>query len=286
MVNTPAVAPVRSWWHRAVTILAWLIPVLMSVIALLVATKSNTIAEKAANREVDEVLQVRLVPADLYAQEYETKLYSPRRDEGEPEKILMVTRWPLTISNNGKPAISIIAMNASSRIYGGNRTMMSRLLNYSGQEVLLPLTLDSGTSQRFLVELPISIPLSVYELVKGQAQFTEKAFRPRELEKYLTTHNVDLYGNEARWARKVSAAEPRQLQAHVFTFDADGKLSSKNAQADQVTIRIETARGHSSTATALYYSGQQVPRGAILPNTETGGGRVYFRIDEPDPLPE
>ncbi len=236
---------------------------------------------------MDEVLQVRLEPADPYAQEYETKLYSPRQDEGVPEKILMATRWPLTISNNGKPAISVVAMNASSRIYGSKRTMMSRLLNYSGQEVTLPLTLDGGTSQRFLVELPVSIPLSVYELVKDEAQFTKKAFRPRELEKYLTTtHNVDLYGNEARWARKVSGAGPKQLQGHVFTFDADGKLSSKNAQADQVTIKIETARGHSSTATALYYSGQQVPRGAILPNTETGGGRVYFRIDEPDPLPE
>ncbi len=286
-MNAQIAVPAKPWWHKAAIILAWLVPVLISVVALEVARKSNVIAEEAAIRETDEILQVRLEPADRYAQEYETKLYNVKGDESVPEKVLMVTRWPLTISNNGKPTISVVAMDASSRIFGSRRTMVSRLLRYSGERVVLPMMLDAGTSQRLLLELPISIPLPVYELIKDQEQFTQKPFRPRELENYLTTkHGVDLYGNPVRWARKTSGAGPEQMQAHVFTFDADGKLSSKTAQADQVTLRIETARGHSSTASALYYSGQQVPRGAIIPNPETGGGHFYVRIDQPDPLPE
>ena len=203
-----------------------------------------------------------------------------------PKKTVIVTRWPIIVSNNSLATISLTAYQAVSRIYGNKRNIETRLLNSEGLPTSLPVNVKGGESTKLFLVLPVHIIDSVYDLVRNVPDFSD-SFTPQALDTYLKkNHGMDLYGNKYRYPTGVTGEQSWRFGVHVFGYNDDGTLSTNAMQTDQVTITFRTAMGHYFSARALYYEGRRDKPPHVLPPMPRGKpATIELEFEPIDSLP-
>lgn len=233
-----------------ITAIATVLLFVITAVAVWVAIREYRLNLKLADHAKIEKIEIQFEGGVTCSQDYKTRFATlPNMSGGH--KIIMPTRWPVIICNNGQNTVSLVAYNARSRIQGTKRNIGTNILNETGRRISLPIILRSGEGVRFFLEVPIRILPSVFDLVKNTEQFSAD-FTPAELDEYLEKkHGVDFYGNPYRYASKLRGLGNDRVAAHIFCYDNDGNLTKESMQADQVTLEFRTARDNYFSARSL-----------------------------------
>jgi hypothetical protein len=234
--------------------IAGAIAVPVAVFAAWVALSEHRLNRQLAHRAEVEKVEIQFDGGVTCSSDYKTRFsIMPKNSMSNADKVIMATRWPIIVSNNGENTVSLVAHEAWSRIHGGKRNIQTNILDSMGQHISLPVVLPAGESVRLFLEVPIHIPTSVFDLVKDLPIFSTD-FAPDQLDNYLCgKHGIDFYGNSLRYAEKVGGVGPERAPFHLFGYDLDGNLRQDLMQADQVMLEFRTGRDKYFTARAIYY---------------------------------
>jgi hypothetical protein len=267
-----------------ITAIATVLLFVITAVAVWVAIREYRLNLKLADHAEIEKIEIQFEGGVTCSQDYKTRFATlPNMSGGH--KIIMPTRWPVIICNNGQNTVSLVAYNARSRIQGTKRNIGTNILDEIGRRISLPVTLHSGESVRLYLEVPIRIPSFVFDLVKNTAQFSAD-FTPAELDEYLKEkHGVDFYGNPYRYASKIGSIGDERVAVHIFRYNDEGDLIKEGMQADQVTLEFRTSRDNYFSARALYYEMRTFKPQQIRYLPQGRPANIKFQLEPIDSLP-
>lgn len=290
--NSPSyIQLLKNWFKKKpltkasyITAIATSVLAVITVIAVVVAIReSNLNHEMAMKAEAEKV--VLQFYGGVECDDFYTEFAEIPSLAG-PKKTIITTHWPIIISNNGQNTVSLVAYEATSRIYGRKRNIETALLDKVGTSISPPIVLEGGQSTKLFLVVPIHIPNSVLTLINNLPEFIGK-FRLQELEKLLEKeYGIDIYGNEYRYAKKYAGVGEDILAAHIFKYNDDGMLAETSMQADQVTIEFKTSRNNYFTAKSLYYDIPSFREAEIMYLPQGKPANIKFQVDALDSLPK
>lgn len=234
-------------WSNALMVLAWVIPVLISLTAL-------TYSQRALLNTQAEVLVVQVTnylpwtpwPFDNYPVNIRTtvQLSGPPTVDVSRNQITGAALdhfWNCLITNVGYRTVSLVAFEVSR---DGKRDLeRSDLFLTPKEPAQLPLSIAPGEAKRLLLKLPVKLALTAIDVLYNQDKLVNP-LNSDEVFNLLLRAGIDYYGNPLR---------TKQVGDGYFTFDID----TANARQEQFRLRLKTGGGTYVEDAFWWYKGPQ-----------------------------
>lgn len=234
-------------WSIVLQVLVWLVPVVISLIALnysrraLLNTETETLAVQVTN-----YLPWTPWPFPDYPVNIRTtvEVSGPPPVDVPRDKIKGAALdhfWSCLISNMGHRAASVVAFEVWR---DGSRDLeRAGLFVTPNEPAAIPLTVAPGEAKRLLLKVPIKLAPVVVDILYNKDKLVNP-LTSNEVFNLLLGAEIDYYGNQLKL---------KPLGGGYTTFDID----TRKARQEQFRLRLKTGGGRYFEDTFWWYKGPQ-----------------------------
>jgi len=236
-------------WFRGknlITLVAWLVPVLLSLWSLNTAKEANRISRDLAAKMEEEKLIVSLDGAGNRDQDYLTRFFQVTGNFNQPTVLIPVV-WEVLFSNNSQTTVSMVSHETFMTRDDSRRAVESELLTSQGEPQPYPVVTEPGYSKRFFLKVPMRISPIAFRKAKSSGRFNGD-FVLGDLERFLQEkHNINILGKNVHRLRRPDGSVAENMITHVVTSNDEGHL----------LLEVKTARGNYFSGSIHYYFGPE-----------------------------